>query len=130
MLLSINNHRRGFKMDFERAVELRRQKRTYNEIGEILGCAGSAVRRRFVKEYELGNLLELSGYRAARPTDPRRGSDYHLRQGSVLPVGISIAKRLTTKEKLQVLDMMSAGRYRTMNDMLLAMLREKLGGHS
>jgi hypothetical protein len=82
------------------------------------------VRRRFVKEYERGNLLELSGYRAAvRDEDLGEGSGHHrLRGGGELTVGASITQRLTMKQKHAALDLMIEGRYQILNDMLLSHL--------
>lgn len=124
MLFVVNNIPEDYKVLFERAVELRRQKKTYAEIGKELGYSTNTVRRWFVKEYELGNLLELSGHRASKRDDElsTQSNHYQLRCGSVLPVGKSVAQRLTMKQKVAVLDMMIEGRYRTMNDMLLDML--------
>lgn len=114
-------------MSFERAVELRRQKKTYAEIGKELGWSTNTVRRWFVKEFERGNLLELAGYRAAQRDDELACENpYQLRCGSVLPVGQSISQRLTMKQRVAVLDLMIEGRYRTMNDMLLDMLLNRL----
>lgn len=126
MLLKLTKNKGDYKVDFERAIELRCQGKTYKEIAKELGVGHSALYRRFQKEYELGNLQDLTGYRAARPTDPRKGTAYHLRRGATLPVGESIPKRLTVKQKLKVLELMSAGRHRTMNDLLMALLMERL----
>jgi hypothetical protein len=128
MLFNVNNTVRDYKMDFERAVELRRQRKTYADIGKELGYSAPAVRRWFVKEYERGNLLELSGYRAApRDEDLSEGSGHHrLRGGNELHVGRSISQRLTMKQKHAVLDLMIEGRYQTLNDMLLDMLLSHL----
>jgi|AKVG01.1.fsa_nt_gi AcrR family transcriptional regulator len=114
-------------MNFDRAIELRRQRRTYQEIADELGVSRNTIYKRFRKEYELGNLTDLSGYRAARPLDPRNNGGYELRCGAVLPVGKSIAMQLTVKEKHAVLGLMQKGRHRTMNDLLLELLRREMG---
>lgn len=116
-----------YKMNFEKAVELRRQRRTYQEIADELGVSRNTVYRRFRREYEAGNLTDLSGYRAARILDPRNSGGYALRCGAVLPVGKSIVKQLSVKEKHAVLGLMQKGRHRTMNDLLLELLRREMG---
>jgi len=113
-------------MDFDKAVELRREKKTYKEIGKVLGISAEAVYQQFRKRYDKGELKELSGYRAARITDPMKQGDHYLRRGARFPVGESIPKQLTPEQKFKVLDLMTKGRHQTLNDLLLEMLLEKL----
>lgn len=111
----------------KKAIKLRRNGLSYEQIGRELGLSTHAVYRRFRKEYDAGNLTELRGYRAARLLDPRKNSD-DLRCGATLPVGSPVKARLSPEEKYAVLDLMQKGRHQTMNDLLLELLRRELGG--
>lgn len=112
-------------MNFERAVELRRQGLSYNKIGEAMGCSGNAVRYRFIQQYNLGNLLELSGYRGAdRQSNPK--NRYGLRHGPCLLVGGPVLDQLTQTEKWDAALLMSKRGHRTLNEMLVELLRKEL----
>lgn len=112
-------------MDFDRAVELRRQGKTYKQIGETMGYSVNAVRRRFIQQYDMGNLLELSGYGGADP-GANAVDRYALRRGPKLLVGGSVLDELTQTEKWDAAVMMSKRGHRTLNELLVELLREAL----
>lgn len=112
-------------MNFERAVELRRQGYSYGKIAKSVGCSIHTVRNRFQEQYQAGRLLELSGYGAS---DPKTNCAdwYALRGGPRLPVGGSVIAKLSQDEKRAAAVMMSKRGHRTLNDLLLELLRERI----
>lgn len=110
-------------MDFERAIELRRQGMSYKKIGETMGYSVNAIRRRFIQQYDLGNLRELSGYGAADP-ESNPSDRYCLRRGPKIPVGRSVLDQLTQTEKWDAAVLMSKRGHRTLNELLVELLRE------
>jgi len=114
-------------VDFDRAIELRRQGCSYKKIAETMGYAPSTIRNRFIKEYDKGNLLELSGYGGADPnSNPVDG--YSLRRGPRLRAGTRIVDKLTSDEKWKVAIMMEKRGHRTLNGLLLSLLRKEING--
>ena len=112
-------------MDFDKAVELREKGYSYKRIGEELGYSVNAVRRRFLQEYDLGNLLHLSGYGASDPRTNTR-DPYHLRHGPQLRIGSPIIHGLSQKQKWDVAVRMSQRGHRTLNEYLLELLIKDL----
>lgn len=105
-------------MDFDKAVELRRQGWGYKRIAAALGVGVGSVRRRFKDQYDQGNLLEISGYGGADPRTRSKANGCQLRGGLHIPIGRPVHKDLTYEQIGDLAVRIEKLGHRTLNDYL------------
>lgn len=113
-------------MDFDKAVELRRQGFSYKRIAEALGVGTGAVRRRFIAQYEQGNLLDISGYGGADPKTRCNANGCHARGGLFIPIGEPVHKDLTNEQILKLAVRIEKLGHRTLNEYLRELMLDDI----